>query len=438
MLTSLFTGISGLNANGLALSVIGDNIANANTIGFKASRANFGDILSQTLGGASAMQVGRGTMIIDIQKMFTQGTLETTSNPLDLAIEGDGFFVVRQLNGPTYYTRAGQFRLDKEGYVVDPNGYRLQAYQMDATGSVTGEIGDVYLAGLMSDPSATNKISMQMNLDSRDDIPSAPWTPPSGTNLPASNTYNFSTAITIYDSQGNPHLVYTYFRKIAQNTWEAHVVYNDSATGTNYVEVDFDSSTTGVQPITLSFNTDGALSDVYVTTPHVPPNPNFTPTASLNFSSWGVTSPQNVNLSFSNSTQYGSPNAVVFQTQNGYSSGNLIAVTVDQDGVVSGVFTNGQVKKVAQVVLAKFVAAHNLTKVGNNLYLESYGSGGPTYGAPGTVGVGKVYANSLESSNIDLAEEFIRMIAAQRAYQANVRVITTTDNMLNELMNIIR
>jgi len=131
VLTSLFTGISGLNANGVALSVIGDNIANANTPGFKASRANFGDILSQTLGGASAMQVGRGTMIVDIQKLFTPGTLEPTSNPLDLAIDGDGFFIVKQTNGPTYYTRAGQFRLDKDGYVIDPNGYRLQAYQMD-------------------------------------------------------------------------------------------------------------------------------------------------------------------------------------------------------------------------------------------------------------------------------------------------------------------
>lgn len=419
MLTSLFTGISGLNANGLALSVIGDNIANANTVGFKASRANFADILSQTLGGASAMQVGRGTMIIDIQKLFTQGTLETTSNPLDLAIEGDGFFVVRQLNGPTYYTRAGQFRLDKEGYVVDPNGYRLQAYKMDASGNVTGEIGDVYLAGLMSDPSATNKISMQMNLDSRDDTPSAQWTPPSGTNLPASDTYNFSTAITIYDSLGNPHLVYTYFVKTDVNTWDAHVIYGASndPNNPNYTEVG---------SFTLNFDNTGRLTTN-------PPTTSFT----FDFTPWGAAS-SNITFDFTGSTQYGSPNAVVFQTQNGYSSGNLIAVTVDQDGVVSGVFTNGQVKKVAQVVLAKFVAAHNLTKIGNNLYLESYGSGGPTYGAPGTVGVGKVYANSLESSNVDLAEEFIRMIAAQRAYQANVRVITTTDNMLNELMNIIR
>ncbi|WP_141266266.1 flagellar hook protein FlgE [Thermodesulfovibrio sp. Kuro-1] len=423
MLTSLFTGISGLNANGLALSVIGDNIANANTVGFKASRANFGDILSQTLGGASAMQVGRGTMIIDIQKMFTQGTLETTSNPLDLAIEGDGFFVVRQLNGPTYYTRAGQFRLDKDGYVVDPNGYRLQAYQMDATGSVTGEINDVYLAGLMSEPSATNKINMQVNLDSRDDTRTWSFTP--GANLPNSAVYNFSTAITVYDSLGNPHLVYTYFVKTTANQWQAHVIYNTSATGTpNYVEMDF----AGTQPITLTFDADGKLTTV------TPANP----TGTFDFTAWGAAANQQIAFDFTNSTQYGSPNAVVFQNQNGYSSGNLIAITVDQDGVISGVFTNGQVKKVAQVVLAKFVAAHNLTKVGKNLFLESYGSGGPTYGAPGTVGVGSVYANSLESSNVDLAEEFIRMIAAQRAYQANVRVITTTDNMLNELMNIVR
>jgi flagellar hook protein FlgE len=419
MLTSLFTGISGLNANGLALSVVGDNIANANTVGFKASRANFGDIISQTLGGGSAMQVGRGAMIIDIQKMFTQGTLETTANPLDLAIEGDGFFIVQQENGPTYYTRAGQFRLDKDGYVVDANGYRLQAYQMDVSGNVTGEIGNVYLAGLMSEPSATTEINTQVNLDSRES--NTTWDPTyvDGIDrLPNPGTYNFSTAITIYDSLGNPHLVYTYFVKNASNDWDAYVIY---ATNPSSTTPDYD--VTG--PIDITFDSSGNLTS--------------TPTATLNFdfSAWGAAA-QTATLDLTNSTQFGAPNAVVFQTQDGYSAGNLIAITVDQEGVIAGVFSNGQVRNVAQVVLSKFVAPQNLTKVGKNLFLESYSSGSPTYGAPGTVGVGSVYSNSLESSNVDLAEEFIRMIAAQRAYQANVRVITTTDNMLNELMNIVR
>ncbi|MEN2985188.1 MAG: flagellar hook protein FlgE [Thermodesulfovibrionaceae bacterium] len=419
MLTSLFTGISGLNANGLALSVIGDNIANANTVGFKASRTIFGDILSQTISGTSAMQVGRGVMVIDIQKMFTQGTLETTANPLDLAIEGDGFFVVRQINGPIYYTRAGQFRIDKEGYVIDPNGYRLQAYQMAPDGSVTGAIGDVYLAGLMSDPRATDEVKIQVNLDSRLSPPSQSWNFTTGPNLPDPNTYNFSTAITVYDSLGNPHLVYTYFVKdTTVGQWTAHIIYNTSPdpNNPNYTEAG---------TFTLIFDEYGTLT--------TPPTSQF----DFDFSAWGAAA-QSITFNFADSTQYGSPNAVVFQTQNGYSAGNLIAITVDQDGVISGVFTNGQVKKVAQVVLAKFVAPHYLTKVGKNLFIESYSSGGPTYGAPGTVGVGKVFANSLESSNVDLAEEFIRMIAAQRAYQANVRVITTTDNILDELMNIIR
>ncbi len=421
MLTSLFTGISGLNANGLALSVIGDNIANANTVGFKASRANFADILSQTLSGASAMQVGRGTMILDIQKLFTQGTLETTANPLDLAIEGDGFFVVRQENGPTYYTRAGQFRLDKEGYVVDPNGYRLQAYLFDPQGNITGGIGDVYLAGLMSSPSATTRINTQVNLDSRDTTPTNPWTYAGGTDLPTSDQYNYSTAITIYDSLGNPHIVYTYFVKdTAVNTWNAYFVYDsDADPNVNNFQVS--------GPYTLNFDSNGNLTN----------NPPTT-TVDFDFSDWGATSPQQVTIDFTDTTQYGAPNAVVFQSQNGYTAGNLIGVTVDQNGVISGVFTNGQVRNVAQVVLAKFVAPHNLTKMGNNLYLESFSSGGPILGAPGTVGVGKVFANSLEASNVDLAEEFVRMIAAQRGYQANVRVITTTDNMLNELMNIVR
>ncbi len=424
MLTSLFTGISGLNANGLALSVIGDNIANANTVGFKSSRANFGDIISQTLSGTSAMQVGRGTIISDIQKMFTQGTLETTANPLDLAIEGDGFFVVKQPNGPTYYTRAGQFRLDKDGYIVDPNGYRLQAYLMDASGNITGGIGDVYLAGLMSDPRATSEIRAQLNLDSREATKN--WTYTGGSSLPTNDNYNYSTAITVYDSLGNPHLVYMYFNKTGVNTWDAHVVYDRSnnPNNPNYTLLSLDPNT--YVPYRLNFNNTGALTNT-------PPTASYT----FDFTPWGAQT-ATITINFQDTTQYGSPNAVVFQTQNGYSSGNLIAVTVDQNGVISGVFTNGQVKNVAQVVLSKFVAPHNLTKVGKNLFLESYSSGNPTYGAPGTVGVGTIYANSLESSNVDLAEEFIRMIAAQRAYQANVRVITTTDNMLNELMNIVR
>lgn len=418
MLTSLFTGISGLNANALALSVIGDNIANANTVGFKASRANFGDILSQMLGGTVTMQVGRGTMIIDIQRIFTQGTLETTPNPLDLAIEGDGFFVVRQINGPIYYTRAGQFRLDREGFIVDPNGYRLQAYQI-TQGNVTGAIGDVYLAGLISEPSATKNIKTQVNLDSRENVRTWQFTP--GANLPDPSVYNYSTAITVYDSLGNPHLVYNYYVKTDVNKWDVRVIYDDrkgaDPNNPNYVEAG---------SLTLEFKEDGTLKT------------SATKDIAFDFSKWGATSPQNITLDFTGTTQYGSPYAVVSQTQDGYSAGSLIAITVDQNGVILGVFTNGQVKKVAQVVLAKFVAPHYLTKVGRNLLLESYSSGGPIYGAPGTVGVGTVYANSLESSNVDLAEEFIRMIAAQRAYQANVRVITTTDNVLNELMNIVR
>lgn len=419
-LSSLFAGISGLNSNGLALSVIGDNIANSNTIGFKASRANFGDILSQTLSGSSAMQVGRGTMILDVQKMFTQGTLESTNNPLDLAIEGDGFFIVRQINGPTFYTRAGQFRLDKEGYVVDPNGYRIQAYKMDPTGKVTGEIGDIYLAGLMSDPTVTTEIKMQLNLDSRQETRT--WSFTAGRNLPDSSVYNYSTAITVYDSLGNPHLVYTYFVKTNVNAWEVHVI---TPTSNNPNDPNYPNYTE-VGTFNLNFDERGRLTT----------NPPTTE-MDFDFTPWGAET-STITLNFTDTTQYGSPNAVVFQTQNGYTAGNLIAVTVDQDGVVSGVFTNGQVKKVAQVALAKFIAPHNLTKVGNNLFLESYGSGGPTLGAPGTVGMGTIFANTLESSNVDLAEEFIRMIAAQRAYQANVRVITTTDNMLNELMNIVR
>jgi flagellar hook protein FlgE len=419
MLTSLYTAVSGLSANGTALSVIGDNIANVNTTAFKGSRANFADILSASLGGSSALQVGRGSNITSVQKLFGQGTLETTGNPLDMAIDGDGFFIVNEgaTGGASFYTRAGQFMINKDGYLTTPDGLFLQGKPIDALGN-KGAVGSILLTTAVSNPRATSTATMQVTLDSREGTPSAGWpaTWPA-TSLPTSNAYNYSSSLTLYDSQGNDHLVNIYYVKTAANTWDAHVVWDsntDPASPASYEE-------SGA--IALTFDTSGNLS-----TPAAPVSVNLT---------WGggaVTSPQAVAFDFTNSTQFGSPSATVFQTQNGFTNGSLRALTISKDGVIAGVFTNGQTKDIAEVELAKFTAPSELVKIGKGLFAESSGSGQAVIDAPNTSGRGTITASSLESGNVDLAEEFVRLIAAQRGFQANTKVITTADDLLNELL----
>jgi len=426
ILGSMFTGVSGLATNGLALSVIGDNIANTNTSGFKGSRTVFADVLSQTSSGGSAMQIGRGSQMLTVQQLFTQGTFETTANPLDMGIDGDGFFVVQEYQGGTFYTRAGHFVMDKNGFVVNPEGLRLQGYQYNDAGQPTGAIGDINVATVNSNPNATTLMNVQVNLDSRSTAPTVTWNVLSATGV-TPGSYNFQTTITIYDSLGNSHPVGVYFRRTATpGQWQARFVYDNGLPGTpNYVEATN-------SPVTLQFNTSGVLTS--------PLNPTL-----LQFpwdAGWGNETPQSISVEFgyagNNSTQYGSPSTTIFQTQDGWTSGSLRALTVSQDGILTGVFTNGQVKPIAQVVVAKFTSPSNLTRMGRNIFAESADSGQPAIGQPGTSGRGRVMANSLEMSNIDLADEFVRMIAAQRGFQANTRVITTSDGLLGEIMNLTR
>jgi len=420
MLTSLYTAVSGLGANGTALSVIGDNIANVNSVAFKGSRANFSDVLSASLGGSSALQVGRGSNITSVQKLFGQGTLETTGNPLDMAIDGDGFFIVNEgaTGGASFYTRAGQFVINKDGYLTTPGGLFLLGKPIDALGN-KGALGSILLTTAVSNPLPTSTATMQVSLDGREGTPAAAWVPPVAA-LPASNTYNYSSAITVYDSQGNNHLVNVYYRKTGPNAWDAHVVWDTNTDPA--LPPAYSSQTVG-----MTFDTAGALL-----TPAAPVTVNLT------WAGGAVTSPQPVAFDFANSTQFGSPNATIFQTQNGYTNGSLRALTISQNGVIAGIFTNGQTRDIAEVQLAKFTAPAELVKVGKGLFAESSGSGQAVIDAPNTSGRGTIAATSLEAGNVDLAEEFVRLIAAQRGFQANTKVITTTDELLNELLAIKR
>jgi len=551
MQSSLYTGISGLNANMSNLSVIGNNISNVNTVGFKGSRVTFGDVLSQTLtGGSGTNQVGLGVAMGSIQKVFNQGAFETTGNTLDLAISGNGFYMVADptLN-TTYFTRAGQFSTDKDGYVTNPEGLRLQGYMANAAGTLQNTVADLQLTTKTITPSATTSAVLNANLDSNTDVTGFVFT--AGTNdqisfdvagtpctaslvtdgglvsgsaatgaevasaiksaiqaqngngdtytvtyddqtgiftiendtgnaaditidwgasssatllgysgagstaiavgsddsaavkaaggafdlNAAGDTSNFSTPVTVYDSLGNDHVVTLYFRKdslgATGNTWEWFGVVDAAESTSGATEIQAQGS--------ITFNTSGALYSESAT---------VYPTGGFNFTG-GALQNQMITFDFGTSitqgstgtdgtTQYGTSSGVSMLTQDGYSSGTLQRVSIDQDGIVKGIFSNGNDLTLGQVLLADFSSPVGLESAGMNLYKETYDSGQPLIGEPGSAGRGLVKSSTLELSNVDIAREFVNMITAQRGFQANSKIITTTDELLAELVNLKR
>jgi flagellar hook protein FlgE len=427
MLTSLYSAVSGMNANGTSLSVIGDNIANLNTVGFKGSRATFGDVLSGTAG---ALQIGRGVLVSSVSPLFTQGSFESTANALDLGIEGDGFFIVNE-GGAQYYTRAGYFSLDKDGNIVNPDGLILQGYLADTAGNITGTIEDLRIESRQSLARATTNATVAVNLDAVSAAQVTPFTLDGngdGTSNDPAN-YNFSHTITIYDSQGGAHQVTLYFEKTADNAWTAHYVHQDTADPSQLVDA-------GTQLLTFDLN--GALVNDASGTAI---NFNFGPAVAAQsiFFNYGTgTGETPVGDGLDGSTQFAADFGILNLTQDGYAAGNLRNIAISEDGVITGIFTNGQTRALGQIALAKFIAPDGLAKLGRNLYGEAFDSGQPVIGMATTSGLGRVLSNTLELSNVDLAEEFVKMISAQRGFQANSRVITTSDELMQELVNLKR
>ncbi|MEW6719473.1 MAG: flagellar hook protein FlgE [Thermodesulfobacteriota bacterium] len=427
MLTSLQTAVSGMNASGTELSVIADNIANMNTVGYKKSNVSFGDVLSASVTGvAGAAQVGRGVYVQEVSPLFTQGSLETSENSLDMAIDGDGFFVVSE-NGANYYTRAGSFSIDQDGYIVTPADLRLQGYVADAVGNLTGTIGDLRLIATQSPANPTGDAAISVNLDGRAAVQTSAFTLDENGDGIADDpaNYNSSTTLTMYDSQGGPHQVTLYYAKTAANTWQAHYVYGDPANAGELIEANDGAATPAAVVTTLAFDTAGNLTSATST------NPQF------DFGG-GVTQNQVIDFDHTASMQYSSEFAVLAIDQDGYASGALESLTISGAGEMTGIFTNGQTRLIGQIALAKFNAPTELVKLGGNLYGESTDSGQPVVSAPGTSGLGDIASNTLELSNVDLAQEFVNMISAQRGFQANSRIITTTDELLAEVVNLKR
>ena len=430
MLSGMYAAISGMNANGTALSVVGDNIANLNTVGFKSSSINFADILSSSIG--SAGQIGRGVSINEVAPQLSQGAFESTQSALDMAVDGNGFFMVGDSAGARYYTRAGTFHLDTLGNIINPDGYILQGYLADAAGNITGAVGDMQIATTQSPANATTNVEVAINLDANEAVPAAAFTLDGngdGTNNDPAN-YNFSSSTVVYDSQGGSHQVTLYFVKTGVNTWDVHNVYEDTAAPGTLIDA-------GTQALT--FNTDGSLN-----------TDNSAAAINFNFGA-AVVTPQPITFNygtgtgevpagtgFEASTQFKSDFATLSVTQDGYTSGSLRSINIADSGVITGVFTNGQTRAIGQIALARFAAPTELDKLGKNLYGATFDSGTPIVGMAGTSGLGRVLSNSLEMSNVDLAEQFVKMIAYQRGFQANTRVITTSDELMQEIVNIKR
>jgi flagellar hook protein FlgE len=423
ILNAMYTGVSGLDAEGEALGVIGNNVANENTVGFKQSRAVFENVMGSALGDPNA--IGAGVRMERAQQVFAQGSMLTTGQPTDLAISGDGFFVVNgNVNGVAgnFYTRAGQTTLDKTGTLVNPEGLALQGYKMLPSGQLSSQLGPITLQTAALSPKMSTAMNITANLDSNATTPAVAWDP----QKPAA-TSNFSTTLTVYDSLGNSHQTDVYFRKTGANTWDYHEIANGGEVqgGTAGQNSEFGSGT-------LTFNTSGALQSTTSTGGSLTYNGAAAQTMSLKLG----TSIASGGTGLDGTTQFGSPSVVSSQGQDGYSSGDLSGVKIGQDGTVSGVYSNGQTVSVGQLAMAKFTSNDGLAQAGHNLWAATQQSGDPAFGAAGAGGRGALVTGALEQSNVDIAAQFVDLIAHQRAFQASSKTITTADQMLQELMQI--
>jgi flagellar hook protein FlgE len=410
MIASLYAGISGLNANSTAMTVIGDNIANVNTTAFKGNRSHFANILSSSLGGDSVTgNVGRGVEFWGTNAQWTQGSLENSSNPTDLAINGNGFFMVQDAGGANYYTRAGSFIFDKQGYLVNPDGLQLQGYQIDASGNV-GAITSVYIPGeRISAPSATSELGFDLNLSAV-----------------ATDGETYTTTQTVYDSLGNAVPLTFTFTKTGNSAWS--VAGSVPATSGSGVTIG------GAASMPITFNASGVMTAPAAdATVAVTMTNGATSPLSLTWDFYGASG-----ASHGDVTGFATDSSTTFQYQNGYPAGKLRGISVDEQGIVTATYSNGEMTPMFQVALADFPSYDGLSKMGSNLYAQSMSSGQSLPGTAGTGRLGNISPSSLEMSNVDLAEEFVKMITTQRAFQANSRVITASDEILQELMNIKR
>ncbi|HET6439942.1 MAG TPA: flagellar hook protein FlgE [Anaeromyxobacter sp.] len=437
LLTALSSGTTGLEASSLELSVVGDNIANANTIGFKLGRASFEDALTQTVIGGTG-QIGLGSQLQSVQKILTQGALNSTGVATDLALQGNGYFIVNgNYNGQTanFYTRAGEFTIDKDGYLVNLDGLRVQGFPADASGTVSGMPGDLLVGTASAQPQATNNITIKANLQADAAIVGV-GTPPAFSAADPSATSNFSTSMTLYDTLGAAHQTQIFFHKAdANGDWDWHAMTDGGG-----LQGGTAGQLTEIASGTLTFDGQGRLqTSAQNATPIFNPLGAVIPQAlTFNFGDPTNGTPSATATGLGGVTQFASTSASTFIGQDGFGSGQLSSIQIDTQGFISGIFTNGQTRVLGEVAVAGFSAPDQLESIGGNLYTQSQASGQPVVGAPGAGGRASIISGSLEQSNVDLAEQFVRLIAAQRSFEANSKSITTADQLLSELIAMKR
>ena len=406
LLSSLFTGVSGLQAKSEAMGILGDNISNVNTVGFKSSRAVFSDLFSTILAnGSTTRQLGRGSQLLSSLKDFTQGAFESSSNALDMALDGSGFFVINNGTG-NQYTRAGQFRMNENGLVQTVTGGTLQGQKIE-NGVVSETVGNIDLAGVQSAPEATTTFTAGCNLNSA-----------------ATAASTFVTPVSIYNSVGTQVIASIKYTKVASaNSW-------------NYTVSTSTGSVTSGASGTVSFNNSGQLTSPTADQTIVVDYSASNPPAATQSLTWDlVNSSGTTNGKLTGYAAASNNNSIV---QDGYSTGTLIGLTTDSKGIISGLFNNGQTDQLFQVTLGDFLAPSGLQRAGQNLFSETAESGQVVLGTAGTGGFGGITSQSLELSNVDLAEQFVSLIQNQQAYQASARIITTTDDLLTEAVNLVR
>lgn len=399
-------GLSGLNAASKNLDVIGNNVANANTVGFKASQAQFADVYANSLGGSGS--VGIGVRVATVAQQFSQGNITVSNNSLDMAVSGSGFFRLSD-NGSIVYSRNGQFQMDKDGYIVTSQGYRLTGFLPDATGAIVATTpGDLLISTADLLPNATANVVAGLNLDSRSAIiPAAPVFDPAN-----SATFNNSTSMTVYDSLGGSHVASVYFAKTGVNAWSSYLTVDGALV----------PPATGLLT-TMTFDTNGTI----LTPAGAVASAAFTPPGAA---------AQTLSFDFGSTSQFGGIFGVNSLSQDGYTSGRMTGFSTGSDGIIAGRYSNGQTRTLGQVVLSNFSNPQGLQPLGGNNWAESSTSGTPLTGSPGSASLGVLQTSAVEDSNVDLTAELVNMITAQRVYQANAQTVKTQDQVLQTLVNL--
>ena len=398
--------LSGLNAAQTDLTVTANNVANVATTGFKQSRAEFADLFATSQQGVASTAVGNGVRVSEISQQFAQGNIDFTDSSLDLAISGNGFFVMSD-GGAVSYTRAGAFQVDQEGYVVNSRAQRLQVYPPLPNGGFnTGGLSDLSLTTGESAPSATTGADVTLNLSADAEVPATATFDPTD-----ATSYNNATSLTVYDSLVAAHTATLYFVKGATaNAWESRLYVDGTAVG-------------GANA--LQYTAAGELT--------TPANgeitfPAYTPATGANA--------LNMTFDFSDTTQYGGPFAVSAITQDGYTTGRLIGIDIGDSGVVQARFTNGRSIALGQIALANFANPQGLQQLGDQSWAETFASGQALRGNAGNSGFGTLQSGALEASNVDITEQLVSMITAQRNFQANAQMISTADSITQTIINI--